>query len=214
MRIISINVSKPVEIEYRGKTISTGIFKKPVETRLAVSLHGLEQDGQADLEAHGGLDKALYVYSFDNYSYWAEELGRLELPYGQFGENLTVEGLADDVVCIGDIYRIGKLLAQVTQPRVPCYKLGIRVGSSKFPKQFMKSGRVGFYLRVLEEAEIGAGDLIEKLSGDSTKLSIEQSMLALVKGPRQKRIIDLALQIPALSEAWRSDLIQRRKKFD
>ncbi len=211
MQVVSINVSKPVDVEYHGKIISTGIFKVSVKTRLKATATGLESDGQADLEAHGGVDKALYAYSVDNYPYWAQELGKAELPYGQFGENLTVDGMTDDVVHIGDTYRIGKLVAQVSQPRVPCYKLGLRVGSSKFPKQFMKSGRVGFYLRVLEEAEIGVGDSIEKLDDDPLELSVQQSMLALYKGPQQKQIIDQALQITALSEAWRLDLSRRRE---
>lgn len=213
MQVISINVSQPIDVEYRGEMVSTGIFKLPVKTRLKATATGLELDGQADLKVHGGVDKALYAYSVDNYPHWASELGLAELPYGQFGENLTVNGMTDDVVHIGDTYRIGALVAQVSQPRVPCYKLGLRVGSAKFSKQFMKSGRVGFYLRVLEEAEIGAGDCIEKLDDDPIALSVQQSMLALYKGPQQKQIIDRALQITALSKAWRLDLIKRLENY-
>ncbi len=213
MQIVSINVSKPIDVEYQGKMISTGIFKMPVKTRLKATATGLETDGQADLKVHGGVDKALYAYSVENYPYWAQEFGKAELPYGQFGENLTVDGMTDEVVHIGDTYRIGKLIAQVSQPRVPCYKLGLKVGSSQFPKQFMKSGRVGFYLRVLVEAEIGVGDSIEKLDADPIELSVYQSMLALYKGPQQMQIIDQALQIKALSDAWRIDLAKRRENL-
>ncbi len=211
MILLSLNTAKPISVEYNGRMVSTGIFKKPVASRLIARFSGLESDGQADKEAHGGIDKALYAYSVNNYSYWQSELGLSELPFGAFGENLTVEGLTDDVVHIGDTFKIGDLVVQVSQPRVPCFKLGIKMQSTKFPKKFMKSGRVGFYLRVLEEAVIGAGDHIEKLSEDPMRLSIEQSMLALYKGPKQKQIIDRALKIDALSEAWRLDLSERQK---
>lgn len=214
MVIVSLNVSELVSVEYQGRTISTGIFKKPVTERLKVNFTGLESDDQADKQAHGGADKALYAYSVDNYPYWQSQLDLSEMPFGTFGENLSVESLTDDVVHIGDVFKIGNLIAQVSQPRVPCYKLGIRMDSTTFPKLFMKSGRVGFYLRVLEEAVIGVGDRIEKLNEDPNRLSIEQSMLALYKGPKQKQIIERALKIDALSEAWRLDLSNRQKKFD
>lgn len=212
MKILALSVSKPVEIEYAGKLIRTGIFKMPVASRLKATVAGLEGDGQADLEAHGGVDKAIYLYSRDNYLFWQQELGVDAFPWGQFGENLTVEGLLDESVHIGDRYRMGDVLVEVTQPRIPCFKLGIRMGSSRFPKRFLQSGRVGFYVRVLQPAELGAGDLIEKVSEDRHKLSVGRSLVALSAGPEQLDVIKQALRIEALSDAWRKDLSERLKK--
>ncbi len=212
MKILALSVSKPVEIEYAGKLIRTGIFKMPVASRLKATVAGLEGDGQADLEAHGGADKAIYLYSRDNYLFWQQELGVDAFPWGQFGENLTVEGLLDESVHIGDRYRMGDVLVEVTQPRIPCFKLGIRMGSSRFPKRFLQSGRVGFYVRVLQPAELGAGDLIEKVFEDRRKLSVGRSLVALSDGPEQLDVIKQALRIEALSDAWRKDLSERLKK--
>jgi MOSC domain-containing protein YiiM len=212
MKILAVSVSKPVEIQYNGKLIRTGIFKKPVASRLKATVAGLEGDGQADLEAHGGADKAIYLYSSDNYLFWQQELGVDEFPWGQFGENLTVEGLLDESVHIGDRYRMGDVLVEVTQPRIPCFKLGIRMGSSRFPKRFLQSGRVGFYVRVLQPAELGVGDLIEKVSEDRHKLSVRRSLVALSGGPEQLDVIKQALRIEALSDAWRKDLSERLQK--
>jgi MOSC domain-containing protein YiiM len=209
MKIIAVSISKPVEIEYQGGLIRTGIFKEPVSGRLRATLSGLEGDGQADLEAHGGADKAIYVYSLDNYPYWENELGLSDLPCGQFGENLTVEGLCDAEVYIGDRFKFGQVVVEVTQPRIPCFKLGIRMGSARFPKRFLRSRRVGFYVRVLEEADLGSGDPIEKIAEHPLRLSVADSLLALRSGPRQLQVIRRALEVDALSEAWRKDLGNR-----
>ena len=172
MKLISVNVSKPKEIAARGRSVTTGIFKEPVAGRVRLGRLNLEGDGQADLRVHGGPDKAVYAYPFEHYDYWERELGRSDLAYGQFGENLTVEGMLEDVVHIGDVFKVGSALLQITQPRSPCYKLGIRMGSSGFPKRFMASGRPGFYLRVLEEGDMGAGDPIELARADPERLSV------------------------------------------
>lgn len=214
MKIIAVNIAQPVEIEHQGEIVKTGIFKKPVALRLQASRSGLEGDGQADLEVHGGADKAIYVYSIENYSYWKNELGLSDLPYGKFGENLTVEGLLDDEVHIGDRIQFGLVVVEVTQPRIPCFKLGIRMDSPKFPKQFLRSRRVGFYVRVLKEAKLGAGDPIEIIANHPLRLSVSESLLALNKGPRQCEVIRKALQIDALSAAWREDLESRLKQRD
>jgi len=205
MQLLAISLSGLKRVPYRGRWIETGIYKEPVKGPVWVHEWGLEGDSQADLKNHGGPDKAVYVYTLENYRYWELELGR-DLPFGQFGENLTVCGMVDEAVHIGDIFRIGEVRVQVTQPRVPCYKLGIKMEDPGFVRRFHHSGRVGFYLRVLREGTVAVGDTVELLEPDPAKLSISEAMLAVTKGPRQQEIIERALAIPALSQAWRRDL--------
>jgi MOSC domain-containing protein YiiM len=145
----------------------------------------------------------------ENYTFWQKELCRNDLSHGHFGENFTVTDMPDESVHVGDVYRIGEIVTQVTQPRVPCYKLGVKMQSAKFPDVFMQSGRVGFYLRVLREGAVAAGDTIELLQEDPVRLSIKDCMLALVKGPRRYAVIETALQIEALSDSWRRSLSKR-----
>src|SRR3954470_17197009 len=161
MQFVSVNVSLPRPVEFRGQTVSTSIFKEPVAGRVLVRRMSLEGDWQADLRSHGGLNKAVYAYPLEHYAPWSQELGRDDLRPGQFGENLTVEGLTEDTARLGDVLRVGGALLQVTQPRIPCFKLGIKMGDPAFPRRFLASGRTGFYLRVLEEGEVGAGDSVE-----------------------------------------------------
>ncbi|MCZ6660877.1 MAG: MOSC domain-containing protein [bacterium] len=172
MKLLSVNVSLAKEVPYKGKTITTGIFKEPVEGRVMLRELNLDGDGQADLKAHGGTYKSVYVYSIENYNYWKRELGRDDFTFGQFGENFTVEGMLDDEVHIGDIFRVGDALVEVTQPRVPCFKLGLRMGMVEFPKLFHKGERPGFYLRVLEEGEVGAGDVFERVETDPERVTV------------------------------------------
>jgi MOSC domain-containing protein YiiM len=178
-----------------------------------VGITGLAGDGQADLEAHGGADKAVYVYTIEHYHFWQQALECPTMPYGQFGENLTVQSMPDDRVHIGDRFRIGRLLVQITQPRVPCFKLGIRMNRPDFPRRFMRSGRTGFYFRVLEEAELSAGEMIERISTDPIELTVQESMQALIPGPKQKDVIAKALRVDALSQAWRDDLEKRLRRL-
>lgn len=161
--MISVNVSGPRTVVDGGRAIRTGIFKEPIPGRVRLGRLNLEGDAQADLRVHGGPDKAVYAYPVEHYEYWKQVLEMSALPFGQFGENLTVEGLREDRVRLGDVFRVGTAVVQVTQPRSPCYKLGIRMGSKDFPRLFQASGRPGFYLRVLEEGEVGAGDDIVRL---------------------------------------------------
>ena len=161
MKLLSVNVSLPEEVAYKGKTVTTGIFKEPVRARVKVNTLNIEGDGQADLIGHGGEFRAVYVYSFDNYAYWERKLGRTDFKFGQFGENFTVEGMLDEDIHVGDRFRVGTALFEVTQPRVPCYKLAIKMGVEGFYSRILESGRLGFYFRVLEEGEIGAGDAIK-----------------------------------------------------
>lgn len=211
MELLAVSIGLPRYVEHRGRSELTGIYKSPVAGPVAVTPLGLEGDGQADLKNHGGVDKALYAYTLENYRYWEQELGLPELPYGQFGENLTVTEMPDQAVHIGDVFRIGEVLAQVTQPRVPCHKLGLRFGLPQFPGRFLPSGRCGFYFRVLETGSLRAGDAITRVSEDPARLNLADAMLAIQDGPRQQEIIRRALSVEALSAAWREDLTQRMR---
>ena len=160
MKVLSVNVAAPREIIANGKSVRTAIFKAPVDGRVALRRLGLEGDDQADKRVHGGLDQAVYAYDHSYYQQWQESLGRTDFEYGQFGENLTVKGLLDNEVCIGDVLSIGTAEVQVSHPRTPCFKLGLKMGDPTFVKAFLESCCVGFYLRVLEEGEVPAGDEI------------------------------------------------------
>ncbi len=173
-RLISVNVGVPREVAKRGKTVTTGIFKEPVEGRVRLRRLNLDGDRQADLSVHGGVNKAVYVYATEHYDYWRKELPHLDLPWGMFGENFTTEGLLDDAVRIGDRFQIGSAEVVVTQPRFPCYKLGVRFGRADMVKRFLASGRTGFYLAVLKEGEVGAGDPIELIGRDEGNVTVAQ----------------------------------------
>ncbi|MDD5035197.1 MAG: MOSC domain-containing protein [Methylococcaceae bacterium] len=205
MELLAISLSGLQRLEYQGRAVETGICKQPVATPVRVTRLGIEGDVQVDRKNHGGVDKALYAYTVENYRYWERELGR-SLSYGRLGENLGVGGMPDELVHIGDVLRIGEVEVQVTQPRVPCFKLGMRMEDPQFVSRFHGSGRVGFYLRVLKEGMLRIGDSIELLSADPEGLNIREAMLALNKNPRQREIIARALAIPALSKAWRDSL--------
>ena len=168
MNLLSVNVSMPKEVRYKGKIVTTGIFKEPIHGRIKVKTLNIEGDGQADLIGHGGEFRAVYVYSFDNYAYWEGELRRTDFKFGEFGENLTVEAMLDEDIHVGDRFRIGTTLFEVTQPRVPCYKLAMKVGVEGFYNKILESGRLGFYFRVLEEGDVGTGDIIERVKVDPT----------------------------------------------
>lgn len=210
MELLAISLSGLKKVPYKDRWIETGIYKEPVSGSVWLTVTGLEGDGQADRENHGGEDKAVYAYTLENHRFWGQDLGRA-MPFGQFGENFTVSGMPDEAVHIGDIFRIGDVIVQVTQPRVPCFKLGIKMEDPGFVARFHTSGRVGFYLRVLQEGEVAAGEPIALVAADPDRLSIQEAMLALTKGPRQQEIIARALDIPALSGAWRHDLQKRRR---
>ncbi len=203
MKLLSVNVSLPKEITSKGKTVRTGIFKEPVQGRVQVRTLNLEGDGQADLVGHGGEFRAVYVYSFDNYAHWARELGRTDFTFGQFGENLTVEGMLDQDVHVGDIFRIGTALFEVTAPRVPCYKLGIKMNVEGFYSQILASGRLGFYFRVLEEGEVGAGDVIERVRVDPVGMTIIEANKLMYFDKDNLEGFRKALGVAAFSPGWR-----------
>ena len=164
MRVVSLNVGLPREMEWQGRTVRTSIFKTPADRRLPVTTLNLEGDQQADLSVHGGVAKAVYAYPSEHYEYWRRELPQADLPWGVFGENLTAEGLLEEDVRIGDRLRVGSAEFVVTQPRMPCFKLGIRFGRPDILKRFLHSGRTGFYFAVVLEGEVGAGDSIELIA--------------------------------------------------
>ena len=212
MKLLSVNVSLPKEAPHGSGTVSTGIFKEPVAGRVTLRALNLDGDGQADLENHGGIHRAAYAYSIENYDYWRRELGRNAFAFGQFGENFTVEGMSEDDVHIGDVFRVGGALVEVTQPRPPCFKLGIKMGMARFPKLFLASGRVGFYLRVLEEGEVGAGDTFERIESDPERVTVREMSHLLFFDPENLEGARRALRIQALSPGWRGSFEERLAK--
>jgi len=208
MKLLSVNVSLPKEVPYQGKTVRTGIYKEPVQKRVRLRRLNLDGDGQADLVGHGGPLKAVYVYSIENYDYWKRELGRDHFPYGQFGENFTVEGMEDNKIHVGDVFRVGGALVEVTQPRVPCLKLAMKMEIPAFLKPFMASGRVGFYLRVMEEGEVGAGDAIERVTVGPEQMTVREMFHLLYFDNKNVEAARKALRIPALSPGWRGSFEQ------
>lgn len=205
-RLLSVNVGLPRDIEWKGRIVHTGIWKSPLSGRRRVRRLNLEGDGQGDLAGHGGEHRAVFVYQIESYRYWQDQLKRPEFggsSFGQFGENFTIEGLPDDVVCIGDRYRIGSALFEVTQPRVTCYRVGIRTNEPRMPALLTSSGRPGFYFRVLEEGEVGAGDEIVKVEEATERMTIA-AINALLYSPNHSRdLLERALRIEALSPGWR-----------
>ncbi len=204
--LVSVNVGLPADVEWQGKVVRTAVWKRPVAGRVMVRRLNLDGDGQGDLAGHGGEHRAVLVYQLDSYRYWEKQLQRHDFEYGQFGENLTVDGLADDEVCIGDRYRIGGALFEVTQPRVTCYRVGIRMNNPQMPALLVSHRRPGFYCRVLEEGEIGAGDEIVKVADGQERVTVQEidGLLYLPSHPRDQ--LRRALSIPSLSAGWRGSL--------
>src|ERR1700756_417059 len=172
--LLSVNVGLPRDVSWQGRTVHTAVWKRPVEGPRLVRRLNVEGDGQGDLGGHGGEQRAVFVYQAESYRYWEERLGRSDLSHGQFGENFTVEGLPDDEVCIGDRYRIGTALFEVTQPRTTCYRVGIRMDEPQMAALLTSSGRPGFYLRVLEEGEVGAGDAIVPIARGPERMTVAE----------------------------------------
>jgi MOSC domain-containing protein YiiM len=204
MKLQSVNVSLPKDVPYQGQIIKTGIFKEPVSGRVRLGEFNLAGDGQADLNAHGGTYKAVYVYTLEHYKYWQHELGRADFTWGQFGENFTVEGVPEDEVHIGDVFRVGQALVQVTQPRVPCFKLGLKMDDPVFIKRFLASERSGFYVRVLEEGDVGAGDEITRVKVDPEQMSVRDIHHLLFFDKTNVEAAKKALRIAALAPGWRA----------
>ena len=203
-RIVSVNVGLPRDVAWRGETVHTAIWKQAVQSRRMVRKLNVVGDAQGDLAGHGGEHRAAMVYQTGSYRYWETHLGRNDFTLGQFGENFTVDGLADDAVCIGDRYRIGGALFEVTQPRVTCYRVGIRMNDPAMPALLVYQHRPGYYLRVLEEGEVGAGDEIAKVTDGPERITVADidALLYLPGHPREQ--LESSLRIPALSPGWKS----------
>ena len=202
--LVSVNVGMPKNVAWQGKNVYTGVFKDPVSGHRRVRKLNIEGDGQGDLAGHGGEQRAVFVYQLDSYRYWERELGRDDFVYGQFGENFTVEGLGDDEVCIGDRYRIGTATFEVTQPRVTCYRVGIRMNDPRIPALLVSHHRPGFYFRVLEEGDVQPGDEIVKLAAGPEQMPVAEADALLYLPGHGRQELLRALRIPALSPGWQA----------
>ena len=203
MKILSLNVGLPRLVEYNGEPVATGIFKEPVSEPLMLRTLNLDGDRQADLSVHGGVYKAVYGYPSEHYEFWKTELPGTDLPYGMFGENFTTEGLFEDAINVGDRFRIGEAELIATQPRLPCYKLGIKFGRPDIIKRFLRSRRTGFYFAVAKEGTVAAGDEIELLSRDSNDVTIAEIVRLFAFEKNDVESMRRAMKVAALPESWR-----------
>ncbi|MEO9485745.1 MAG: MOSC domain-containing protein [Ekhidna sp.] len=202
MQLASIFVGKPVKADYNGNKISTGIFKKKVDGPVKVTSINIEGDKQADLTVHGGVDKAVYAYPAEHYKFWESERTDLHFELGYFGENLATYGLDETNTFIGDVFEMGSIILQVTSPRMPCFKLGIRMGDSRFVKDFMKAEKNGFYFKVLQEGTIEAGDEIRKIKQDGHQLSVKEVIQLYTTRKSDKELLRKAIDSPSLPQDW------------
>jgi MOSC domain-containing protein YiiM len=209
VKLISVSVARPRLTVYKGATINTGIFKKPVSGRVALRTVNLDGDRQADLSVHGGPYKAVYLYPTEHYAYWRQELPDTELPLGIFGENFRTEGLFEDEVHVGDRFQIGSSVVMVRQPRMPCSKLAARFQRDDIIERFLRSGRSGFYLSVEQEGEVGEGDAVELLSRDHAGITIAEMNLLYVRDKYNRDLLRKAIDTAALPESWREYFLPR-----
>ncbi len=215
MKIVSLNTGLPREVTWHGRSVTTGIYKQPVEGRVALRTLNLDGDRQADLTVHGGVYKAVYCYPLAHYDYWARELPHRDLPMAIFGENFTTDGLMEDLVCLGDKFSAGSAEVVVTQPRLPCYKLGIRFESDDMVRRFLASGRTGFYLAVTREGEVGAGDEIKVIARDPNAVPVSEiTRLYIAKRWDADDVASLqrTLRVAALPESWKEYFRERLEK--
>jgi MOSC domain-containing protein YiiM len=212
MKIVSVNVGRPRLVLWEGRTVSTGIYKTPADSPVMLRTLNLDGDRQADLTVHGGPTKAAYVYPAEHYDYWRGELPGTELPWGMFGENFTTLGLDESTVNIGDRFRLGPAEVMVTEPRMPCHKLGIKFGRTDIIKRFLMSGRTGFYLSVRREGEVGAGDGIELISRDGNNVTVADITRLYVRDKDDVDTLRRAIAVEALPEKWRDHFTQQLAK--
>lgn len=203
MKIVSVNVGLPLETSWKGRTVTTGIFKSPVNGSITLRRHNLDGDKQADLSVHGGPTKAVYIYPLQHYAYWREELAPMDLPYGSFGENFTVDGVDEESICIGDEFRVGTAQVYVTEPRLPCFKLGIRFGREDMVKRFLKSQRSGFYFGIIEEGQVRAGDTLEPLTRHTDGLRVADVIRLYTTEKEDIDLLRKAVSVQALPGSWR-----------
>jgi MOSC domain-containing protein YiiM len=219
MKLVSVNTGMPREVSWHGRVVTTAIFKEPVRGRVALRKLNLDGDRQADLTVHGGEHKAVYCYSLAHYDYWKKELPGRELPMGMFGENFTIDdgrdGLLEESVHLGDRFSVGTALVAVTQPRLPCYKLGVRFGSDDMVKRFLASGRTGFYVAVLREGEVGAGDEFKVIAREANAVAVSEiTRLYVAKrfGEAEIRAVRRALRVEELPESWKGYFRERLRQ--
>jgi MOSC domain-containing protein YiiM len=208
-RVLSVNVGTPKQVPFNRATVLTSIFKEPVHGRVAIRKHNIEGDRQSDLTVHGGPLKAIYCYPSEHYVYWRQQLPEMDLPYGMFGENLTTEGILEEDVSPGDQFRVGSALLQATQPRMPCFKLGIRFGLASMVKKFWQSGRSGIYFSVIEEGDVAAGDPIERITAGPENVSVADVVRLFRGDEMSEELLARALRAP-LAGSWKEELRERR----
>jgi MOSC domain-containing protein YiiM len=213
MKLISVNVGLPRVVMYNGDPVSTGIFKTPITGRVMLRTLNLDGDRQADLSVHGGASKSAYVYPSEHYEYWKRELPEVALPWGIFGENFTTAGLSESELNIGDKFRVGSAVVMVTEPRMPCYKLGIRFGRSDIVKRFLASERTGFYLAVMQEGEVGAGDEIQLIEESKDNVKVSDITGLYTSEKHNVGLLRRAIEVETLPESWRSYFQHRLEKL-
>jgi MOSC domain-containing protein YiiM len=209
MNLVSVNVGRPRLVNWQGRTVSTGIFKDPVDGAVALRTLNLDGDRQADLTVHGGKSKAVYAYPVEHYSFWKIEFPDMELPYGMFGENFTTSGLLEEEAYIGDRFQVGTAEVMVTEPRLPCYKLGLKFQRSDILRRFLASRRTGFYFAVLQEGEVKAGDPIERLSTNTEGVTVADITRLYAFEKNDFETMRRAIQLEALPQSWR-DYFQKQ----
>lgn len=208
MKIVSVNVGLPRTVRWKGRDVTTGIFKEPVSSPIMLRRLNLDGDRQADLTVHGGPAKAVYVYPSEHYEFWRDELAGMDLPWGAFGENLTAEGWSEGNSYIGDQFRIGEAVVMVTQPRTPCYKLAVKFGWDDIIERFLESGRPGFYLSVVKEGVVRPGDAVERIHQDETRVSVADINSLLADGKANISLMRRALHVEALPKGWRNHFLK------
>lgn len=214
MKLLSVNVALPREVESAGQTVRTGIFKEPVAGRVRLRRHNLEGDAQGDLAVHGGPKKAVYAYPAEHYAFWREQLPGVDVPWGMFGENFTTAGLREEEVRIGDRFRVGTAEVVVTQPRFPCFKLALKFERADMVKRFLASRRTGFYLSVGQEGEVGAGDAIELLARDRSSLTVADIVQLYASKQKDSALLERAANLAALPAGWRDYFRKQLEKRD
>lgn len=210
MKIISVNVGLPIKVNFGREVVTTGIFKNPIQHRVKLNKLNLEGDKQADLTVHGGINKAVYAYPSEHYMFWKEEIKDFEYSWGTFGENLTTEGLFEDTVMIGDQFKIGSAKVMATQPRMPCYKLGVRFGRMDVIKKFLESGKSGIYFKVIKEGEIGINDTIKLIKKNNNDITIKNIVEMVTKGEIENiELMEKAIQVPELPTGWKNYFVEK-----
>jgi MOSC domain-containing protein YiiM len=212
-KLISLNVGLPREVNWKGRTATTGIFKEPVTGPVMLRTLNLDGDRQADLSVHGGVSKAVYAYPAEHYQFWKTELPEKKLPYGMFGENLTTEGLSESSVHVGDRFRVGAAEIMVTEPRLPCYKLGLKFDDPEILRRFLVSRRTGFYFAVIKEGMVEAGDPIMMLSRDENEISVADITRLYAFEKDDVNLLERVARLPALSESWRGYFVSHLEKL-